>query len=61
MSYYLAADYSESEEHASAFSQIGPPRNVTVEELPGGFLVQWEEPEYGQGLGLYIIRFAIKY
>lgn len=55
-----AADYEEPEENSgsmSAFSQIGPPRNLSVQEHPrGGFLVRWEEPDYGQGIGLYIIR-----
>lgn len=56
-----AQDYDELEEElhgsVSAFSQIGPPRNLSVDVRPGGFLVRWESPEYGQDmLGIYIIR-----
>lgn len=53
-------DYEEPEEDSfsmSAFSQIGPPRNVSVVEVSEGFLVRWDEPEYGRDmLGLFIIR-----
>lgn len=41
----------------SAFSQIGPPKNVSVDIRPDGFLVSWDSPDYGQDMvGLYIIR-----
>lgn len=59
----LALDYDEPEDlqgSMSAFSQIGPPRNLSVIEVPGGFFVCWDAPDYGQDmLGLYIIRFDL--
>lgn len=45
----------------SAFSQLGPPRNVSVDVRPDGFLVQWESPDYGQDvLGLYVVRWFLE-
>lgn len=60
--FLLAEDYSEPEANSQMYSQIGPPRNLTVEKTPDGFLVQWEEPEYGMhGISFYIIRFVSFY
>lgn len=45
-----AIDYEEPEDlqsNMSAFSQIGPPRNVSLEIFPDGIFVTWESPEYG--------------
>lgn len=39
------------------FSQIGPPRNLTVEYTSEGFQLIWEPPEYGKEvLRVYIVR-----
>lgn len=41
------------------FSQIGPPRNVSVAEKPtgDGFVVSWDPPEYGlETLRVYLVR-----
>ncbi len=41
------------------FSQIVPPRNVTVTEKPtgDGFVVSWDPPEYGiETLRVYLVR-----
>lgn len=61
----IAKDYEEPEDlqgHMSAFSQIGPPRNVTVDENENGdFLVSWIEPEYGHDiLAIYIVRWYLE-
>lgn len=61
---FPALDYEEPEDFkgtVSAFSQIGPPRNVSVEHRPDGeFRATWEPPIYGEDmLSLYIIRFAV--
>lgn len=56
----IALDYEEPEDvqgSMSAFSQIGPPRNLSVDLSTDGFLVHWDSPDYGQDMvGLYIIR-----
>jgi hypothetical protein len=45
----------------SAFSQIGPPRNVTVDARTDGFLVSWESPDYGSDmLSLYVVRWYLE-
>lgn len=47
--------------NTSAFSQIGPPRNVSVNPKFDGFLVSWQAPEYGQDmLGLYVVRWFLE-
>lgn len=41
------------------FSQVGPPRNVTVTAKPDGdgFVVAWDAPEYGRDtLRVYVVR-----
>lgn len=41
------------------FAQIGPPRNVTVEQTDAGdeFVVTWYPPEYGlETLRVYVVR-----
>ncbi|KAG5676191.1 hypothetical protein PVAND_006040 [Polypedilum vanderplanki] len=59
-----AHDYEEPSElpdSIGAFSQIGPPRNVSVILEGNGYFVTWEPPEYGQDqLGLYIIRWYLE-
>uniref|UniRef100_U5ETE2 Putative neuronal cell adhesion molecule n=1 Tax=Corethrella appendiculata TaxID=1370023 RepID=U5ETE2_9DIPT len=43
------------------FSQIGPPRNVTVQRKSDNYVVEWEKPEYGiDTLRLYLIRWWIE-
>jgi hypothetical protein len=59
----LADDYEEPEEQGSiaAFSQIGPPRNLSVDLRNNGFLLQWTPPEYGNDLlGLYVVRWYLE-
>lgn len=62
--YFLAHDYEEPSELPDSilpFSQIGPPRNVSVNLKPDGFFVSWDAPEYGQDqLGLYVIRWYLE-
>lgn len=47
------------QEPIQQFSQIGPPRNLTVNQTSAGdeFVVSWQPPEYGvENLRLYVIR-----
>lgn len=47
------------QEPVQQFSQIGPPRNLTVNQTSAGdeFVVSWLPPEYGiENLRLYVIR-----
>lgn len=51
----------EDGHHVSAFSQIGPPLNLSVSIKPDGFLVSWDSPEYGQDmLSLYVVRWFLQ-
>lgn len=55
--YYEIADGH----HVSAFSQIGPPLNLSVSIKPDGFLVSWDSPEYGQDmLSIYVVRWFLQ-
>lgn len=50
------SEYSEPVQH---FSQIGPPRNVSVVEKPSadGWVVSWDAPDYGlETLRVYVVR-----
>lgn len=41
----------------SAFSQIGPPKNLKIDHRTDAYLVSWEEPDYGNEiLDSYIVR-----
>ena len=43
------------------FSQIGPPRNVSVNLNTDGYLVSWDAPEFGQDqFGVYVIRWYLE-
>lgn len=57
-------DYEEPVDfqgHMSAFSQIGPPTNISVDIQENGFLVSWEKPEYGHDiLSLYVVRWFLE-
>lgn len=59
-----AEDYEEPEDlprDILPFSQIGPPRNVSVDFCSEGFLVQWQPPDYGiDQLGLYVVRWFLE-
>lgn len=63
-SFFSAEDYEEPSELPDSilpFSQIGPPRNVSVNHTQDGFLVTWDAPEYGHDqLGLYKIRWYLE-
>lgn len=53
-----AKDFENLEDdHVSALSQIGPPKNLSVSVKPDGFFINWESPDYGQDmLDLYVVR-----
>ncbi|KAL7045228.1 hypothetical protein ACKWTF_002178 [Chironomus riparius] len=59
-----AHDYEEPSELPKStlqFSQIGPPRNVSVKLNEDGYFVSWDAPEFGQDqFGLYIIRWFLE-
>lgn len=61
---FSAKEYQEPEELKDTilpFSQIGPPRNVTVELEDESYLVSWEAPDYGYDiLSLYVIRWYLE-
>lgn len=60
---FAAVDFDETSglPDVSAFSQIGPPKNVSVEARPEGFVVSWESPDYGSDmLSLYIVRWYLE-
>ncbi|GAB0089249.1 Protein borderless [Sergentomyia squamirostris] len=44
------------------FAQIGPPRNLTVDQTPdGNYLVAWDPPEYGREmLRIYLVRWWLE-
>ncbi|CRL00837.1 CLUMA_CG014088, isoform A [Clunio marinus] len=47
--------------NVSAFSQLGPPRNVSIETRPDGFFVCWNSPDWGQqSLVVYVIRWYLE-
>lgn len=62
---FIAKDFVElpaefrSDVAVPQFSQVGPPRNVTVQPKPDGdgYVVSWDEPEYGRdSLRVYVVR-----
>lgn len=60
----LAKEYELPEhlrDNILSFSQIGPPRNVSVDFHRDGYFVSWEPPEYGNdALALYIVRWFME-
>ncbi|XP_055713087.1 protein borderless [Phlebotomus papatasi] len=44
------------------FAQIGPPRNLSVDQTPdGNYLVTWDPPEYGKELlRIYLVRWWLE-
>lgn len=41
----------------SAFTQIGPPKNLIINSKSDGYLVSWQAPDYGNDvLNSYIVR-----
>lgn len=50
---------SEYKDNVHHFSQIGPPRNVSVQAKPDGgeYVVSWDQPDYGlETLRVYVVR-----
>lgn len=52
----MPSEYKDTVHH---FSQIGAPRNVTVQPKPNGdgYVVSWDQPDYGlDTLRVYVVR-----
>lgn len=52
------------EEHTQQldqFAQVGPPRNLTIEEIAEGYLIKWEAPAYGiESFRIYKLRWFVE-
>lgn len=57
-SYYFTDSPDQLNEPVMHFTQVGPPRNMTVQQTDDGdeFVVSWEPPEYRENLRIYIVR-----
>lgn len=58
---YLNKDHTYDDEEingsVSAFTQIGPPKNLLIDSKSDAYLVSWQPPDYGSNvLNSYIVR-----
>lgn len=63
--YFEARDFKDAQQYRDPiqqFAQIGPPRNLSVDQTPdGNYLVTWDPPEYGKELlRIYLVRWWLE-